>query len=196
MYLFSHRISVIQTCWSVWQLCRIESSSVHLYHPHTSEHEQSIPVTESVLVVMTLVWLPSCFCFISACFCIFWMFVSFLSHPPSGTNARHWALLSPRPHPRVPCQNPICWQVHTCIYFLCYHCCAFFFNTQFLSSCCVLMCWTIKISCWVSFFPCYWAFKVNVTFDMSVPEVSNGKVRCHSRISGWSLCWAEDTLAR
>lgn len=93
------------------------------------------------------------FCLISACFCIFWMYVSFLPHPRSGTNARHWALLSPRPHPRVPCQNPICWQVHTCIYFLCYHCCGFFFfYIYFYLPGAFWSVWTIKISFWVSFF--------------------------------------------
>ena len=40
---------------------RNECSSVHRYHPHTSGHEQSTPVAGSVLVVMTLVWLPSRF---------------------------------------------------------------------------------------------------------------------------------------
>lgn len=129
-------------------VCRIdELSSVCRSHPHTSGHDQPIPVTGSVLVVLTLVWLPSRFVsslhvFVSS------VCLSLSSHvPPSGTNARHWALLSPRPHPRVPCQNPICWQVHTCIYFLCYHYCGFFFFLffhLFLSSWCVLMCWMIK----------------------------------------------------
>lgn len=135
-------------------------------------------------------------CLISACFCIFCTYVSFLSHPPSGTNARHWALLSPRPHPRVPCQNPICWQVHTCIYFLCNHCFGLLFSFIFIvlvHSDALNYIYTVykKNSCFL-----HLSIQNKCYSDISVSQVSKRKVLYHSRISGWLLCWAEDTLAR
>lgn len=164
---------------------RNEFSSVYLCHPHPSGHEQSIPVTGSVLVVMTLVWLPSRFVSSLHVF-VFSGCMSLSSHIPRQERMPVIEPFSPPDlTPECPVRTPSVGRyTHAFIFYVIIVVGFFFlFLHLFLSSWCVLMC-------------CNWVFKIKVTFAMSVSEVSKGKVRSRSRISAWSLCWAEDTLAR
>lgn len=148
----------------------------------------------SLLEASSLSWYWSCFHPVMSHLCMFLYFLYVCLFPLTSPVRNECPSLSPslpQTSPQSALSEPhLLAGTHMHLFFCviivsdcCFH----------LSSWCILMRWTIKkkISCFL-----HLRVQNKCSSDISVSQVSKRKVLYRSRISGWLLCWAEDTLAR
>lgn len=137
---------------------------------------------------------------LGVCVCL-----SLLSHPPRQERMPVIEPFSPPDlTPECPVRTP---SLSRYTHFLCYRCCGlfFFFHYYFIFTSTFIVGAhsdssnnTNQLLVFSPLPPPHSrrVFQIKATFDVSVSEVSSAKVRCRSRTSVSSPCWAGDTLAR